>query len=291
MKAFILRLLKSALGVFWRLHRPLTSANVRFKNRHAGETCLIFANGGSLKYYDVSKFPKLPAIACTYSLIDNRMRSVDLKYVASTDSYLFYPLLYNTYPFVRRFQKNMVRKIFRKIMADNPQVQFFVNLTNYYSPLCRAGNVNYFHHFGDKTSGSCDLAGKFAVCQGALDVMLGMAKYLGFSKAVLVGCDYLGSPPMMGHFYADSRTFTGAYLSEYCERVKAVADRLGIEVLAILPKGVSCPVFEYSSYEDYFGIQAKYTENTEFIDVQYLEWLRDAASVNQAIMNADQEAA
>ena len=271
---------------FWQFHKALVLRNKKFKNLHEGETCLIFANGASLKYYDISNLPKYPIIACSYTLIDKRMQSLNVKYIASTDSYIFYPFLYNTYPFVRKFQKNKIAKIFADIIANNPHVQFIVNITNFYSPLCRYKNIGYFHHFGDKLSKSQDLAGNFSVCGGALEIMLGMAKYFGFSKAILVGCDYLGSPPVMGHFYADDKPFSGIYLSEYCSKAKSAAE--GIDVLVILPQGVSSPDFKYSSYEEYFGLEKKYSENFEFIDLKHIEWLRDAANNNQAIMKAGQ---
>lgn len=282
MKIFLTNALKKLLINFWRLHKALVLRNKKFKNLHAGETCFIFANGASLKYYDISNLPKYPVIACSYTLIDKRMQNLDVKYMVFTDSYNLYPFLYNTYPFVRKFQKNKIRKTFSDAIVNNPQMQFFVNLTNFYSPLCRSKNINYFHHFGDKASKSYDLASNFTLCDGALDIMLGMAKYFGFSKAVLVGCDYLGSPPMMGHFYADSKPFYGPYLSEYCARVKTAAE--GIDILAILPQGVSSPDFKFASYEEYFGIETRYQENVEFVDLVYLERLREAAKANQAIM-------
>lgn len=286
LKNFFIRALKRTLINFWRLHKALVFKNNKFKNQHAGETCFIFANGASLKYYDISNLPKYPVIGCGYTLIDKRMQNLNVKYMASTDPYLFYPILYNTYPFIRKFQKNKIKNIFADIIAHHPDVQFFVNLTNFYSPLCRGKNINFFHHFGDKTSKSNNLAGNFSACGGALDIMLGMAKYFGFSKAILIGCDYLGSPPMMGHFYADYKPFLGSYLSEYCARVKMASE--GIDVLVILPQGISSPDFKFASYEEYFGIEKKYSENYELVDMKYIKSLRDAADSYQAIMKQGQ---
>lgn len=286
LKNFLKKALKRMLINFWRLHKILVLKNNKYRNLHAGETCFIFANGASLKYYDISNLPRYPVIACSYTLIDKRMQNLNVKYIASTDSYIFYPFLYNTYPFVRKFQKNKIRRIFADIIAKNPHVQFFVNVTNFYSPICRNKNISYFHHFGDKVSKSQDLAGNFAVSDGALEIMLGMAKYFGFSKAILIGCDYLGSPPMMGHFYADYKPFLGTYLSEYCARVRRASE--GIDVLVILPQGISSPDFKFASYEEYFGIKKKYSENYELVDMKYIEYLRDAADSYQAIMKQGQ---
>ena len=86
----------------------------------------------------------------------------------------------------------------------------------------------------------------------------------------------------MGHFYADSRPFEGSYMPDYCARIKKVSE--GIDVLVILPKGVTSPDFNYASYEDYFGIEKKYVENSQIVDEQCLKWLRNAAEKDQAIM-------
>jgi hypothetical protein len=113
--------------------------------------------------------------------------------------------------------------------------------------------------------------------------MLGVAKYLGFSEAVLIGCDYLGAPPVMGHFYADKKPYYGDdHLSEYRARIKAVAE--GIDVTVILPEGVTSPDFKFDSYENYFKLKKEYRENKDFIDFRHLEMFRDAARYNQAIM-------
>ena len=140
----------------------------------------------------------------------------------------------------------------------------------------------YYYHFGDRVSESHDLALNFSQASGALDIMLGAAKYFGFRKAVLIGCDYLGAPPVMGHFYADYKPYSGEYLEDYCERVKQVSK--GIEVLVVLPEGVTAPDFNYTSYEEYFGLGKKYSENHEFVNSTYLELFRIAHDANQAIM-------
>jgi hypothetical protein len=249
-----------------------------------GETCYIFANGASLKYYDISKLPDNPSIVCAYSLIDKRIESLNVQYYVTTDSYCLYSFLYNTYPHVREFQRNKVRPIFSDLLKKHEKITAFVNVTNYYSTLCRRDNVYYFHHFGDKESLSHNLSENFALCHGALDTMLGVSKYLGFSKAVLIGCDYLGSPPVMGHFYADSKPHTtpAADLAEYRARIKRVSE--GIDVTVILPEGVISPEFEYDSYENYFKLEKNYRENKDFIDAKHLEMLRDAAESEQTIM-------
>jgi len=285
-KKFSGRLARKLMQAFWAMHRPLVLQNKQLKNIHTGETCFIFANGASLKYYDISKLPKKPAIVCTYSLIDRRASLLNVKYYVTTDSYSLYSILYNTYPFIRKFQWNKIRQLYLDIFKGAGDLITFVNITNFYSSLCRRGNIKYYYRFEDKESFNHDLAGSFSNCRGALDTMLGVAKYLGFSRAVLIGCDYLGTPPVMGHFYADSRPFSlkpgEDRLADYRARIKIAAE--GIDVTVILPDGVTSPDFRFDSFENYFSLEKEYKENTEFIDSRHLEMLRAAAAVSQAQM-------
>ena len=203
-----------------------------------------------------------------------------------TEQYLFYPLFYNFQPAYKkliRFQKNIIGEIFEKTINRNPNIQCFINLTNFYSRIARKANVNFFYHFGDKDSMNYDMAGNFSAMHSALEIMLSTAQYLGFSKAILLGCDYLGSPVKRGHFYADGKPFGGVdYLPEYCERIKAVTK--DIDLLVILPNGINSPDFESKSYEEYFGLERKYSKNIDFIDNEYIELLRKAGDAWQVYM-------
>jgi hypothetical protein len=285
-----MQLIKYILNFFWKLHKPFVKKNKIFKNKHLGETCFIFGNGGSLKYYDIDKLPDNPSIVCAHSLIDNRLKKMNIKYLAITDSYILYPFLFNTSPQIRKIQTNKIKKIFwDSVRGYNKGITIFTSLTNIYASFFKRLNINFFHHFEMKESNSCDLSGDFSTCHGALDVMLGMAQYMGFSKAIVMGCDYLGTPIMQGHFYADGRHkphYSSKHheegYSNYRQRVKAVGK--DIETLVILPEGVTSPDFNYDSYENYFGLEKNYRDNFDFIDQKYIELLREAAESNQAVM-------
>ena len=288
-----MQLIKYILNFFWKLHKPFVKKNKAFKNKHLGETCFIFGNGGSLKYYDIDELPDNPSIVCSYSLIDNRLKKMNVKYFALTDSYLLYPFLFNTYPHIRKFQINNIKQIFwDSIRGYNKGITIFTSLTNIYASFFKRLNINFFHHFENKNSNSCDLSGDFSTCHGAVDIMLGMAQYMGFSKAIIMGCDYLGTPIMQGHFYADGRHkphYSSKHheegYSNFRQRVKAVGK--DIETLVILPEGVTSPDFNYDSYENYFGLEKNYRNNFDFIDQKYIELLREAAESNQTIMRED----
>jgi len=272
-----MKLLRKIEKFVWDSKISVVQKNSKFKDIHKGETCMIFGNAGSLKYYDFSALPKIPSIGCSYSLTDNRTKDLNMQYCVTSDPYLLYPIRHNkTY---KKFQRNLIEPIMRKLILKNKGTTFFISLTNYFGFFRIPENLNFFYHFGDKTSTSCDLGGKFAVSKGALHIMIGVAKYLGFSKAILLGCDYLGSPKLEGHFYADVAPFIGVDDKGYREGVKRIAD--GIEILCIFPKGIKSIDFKSASFEEYFNSPEIYRENHKFIDPEYLKMMRKCLPYDQ----------
>ena len=264
----------------WNSKKHIVQKNIKFKDTHKGETCLIFGNGGSLKYYDFSALPPLPKIGCSYTLTDNRAKKLNMEYCIISDSYLLYPVRYNSY--LKKIQNNLIGPILRKLIKQNKKTTFFTSLTNYFAFLKKPTNLNYFYHFGDKTSTSHYLDGTFATSGGALQIMLGVAKYLGFSKAIILGCDYLGSPKFEGHFYSDKKPSVGVDDRSYCEEIKRIA--AGTDILCIFPKGVKSIDFESASFEEYFNAPEHYQENHQFIDENYLKMMRNMVDSNQIWM-------
>jgi len=278
--------LRAVQRLFWLSHKGLVKQNSRFHNKHAGETCIIAGNGASLRSHDLEKLDQIPIIGCSYTLIDKRMADLNVKYVFSTDPYLFYPILYNTYPFIRKFQKNLIRGMFEKSIKGNQRVEFFLNLTNFYAPICRQKNVNLIYHFGNKNGEELDMAGNFDGMDGALDIMIAGAKYMGFSKAILVGCDYLGNPPLLGHFYGDQEPYFDEHMPDYCDRVEAVSK--GIDLLVVLPEGTKSDNFEHTTFEALYASEPKLNTNSDIVSEQHLSTLRTAAASWQAVMSAEQ---
>ena len=137
---------------FWRQSQSSVKKNKRFKNIHAGETCFILGNGGSLKYFDLSVLSNSLTIGCTYSLIDNRLRGSGLSYCVFPSAYLMYPFWKKRNPKTGRIQLNSLTPIFKKIIKENSKTQFFISLTDKYAFLKHPKNINFLYHFGKKAA-------------------------------------------------------------------------------------------------------------------------------------------
>jgi hypothetical protein len=242
---------------------------------------MIFGNGSSLKYYDLAVIDKKNiSIGCTYSLADKRMSGLEMNYCVIPSAYFFY--YFRLHSLSKKIVINLIGKIVKKIIRKNTNTQFFVSLTNYYSLFFRSKKLSYFHHFENKTCTSYDLAGNFTYASGALEMMISIAKYMGFTKVILLGCDYLGSPKLESHFYADRTPFFAESDPQYIAGIKENCTEL--DVVVILPKGSSCPVFESCTFEEYFGAPEYYRTNTEIVEEDYLIMMRKASQDIQICM-------
>ena len=130
----MMKLIKKLLAFFWSLQAFRVSGNVKFKDIHKGETCLIFGNGASLKYFDFNAIPQTVAISCAFGLLDKRLQKLNVKYSFFSDSYMFYPIIYNDYAHVNSFQKNYIQflktcQVSRKVrfhtLHINPRVSMY----------------------------------------------------------------------------------------------------------------------------------------------------------------------
>ena len=141
--------------------------------------------------------------------------------------------------------------------------------------------IPVFYHFGNKNSNSFDMSASFSIATSGLDFMLGVAKYLGFSKIVLLGCDYLGAPCMESHFYSTREPFKGEYKDEYVQHIKHIVDILKLDVTTVFPEGINSPAFKSQSFSEYFGVDEHLYHQSQIIDDDYLHLLRKADSKRQ----------
>lgn len=269
-------ILKSLHYGFWKLHAHFLNKNSKLRNLHQGETCLILGNGGSLRYFDFTKLKGIPAIGCSYALMDKRISQLDLKYMVFTDPYELMPARYNR--LAKAFQIKFYARIFKGFIKEYKHITFFSSLTNLYAHLIPPRNL-FFFNYAPKKSIDHNISGDFSYTDGALYIMIGVAKYLGFKKVILLGCDYLGEPKLEGHFYAYRKPAIGKTDMAFCERIKEIS--VGLEVTFVSLKGIKSPVFDSVPFCDYFGGQENYLENTDIIDEKYLRLLRHGADKKQ----------
>jgi len=267
---------KTLLNVFSKTLKK----NAKFKDIHKGESCYIFGNGSSLKYYDLKLFNDRISIGCGALFSHNDINSINLKYYYVSHPLFFYNFWKN--PYSGKYEKNKTGSFYKRKMKNHPDVQYFTSLSNYLG--IHGESINYVYHFGRANSLSIgnQMDSVFTMMTGSLLGMIGMALYMGFEYITLVGCDYTSSPRKVGHFYefgegADLESddiFNEAILNSLSEFVNINSITIDNKY-----KGRVIPSVSYSDFTNSIPI---YKENSEVVSEEDLLEL-DSLNLNYKI--------
>ena len=62
------------------LSERVVRKNIKFKDIHRGESCYLFGNGASIKYFDLKKFDDKPSIGCGGLFLHKDFNELKVKY-------------------------------------------------------------------------------------------------------------------------------------------------------------------------------------------------------------------
>lgn len=252
------------------LSRNILARNKIFKNNHDGEDCYIFGNGVSLKSMDLKKFNDRISIGCGLICLHNDIDQINLRYCLELHPFFYYPFWLNPYKGI--WEKNVLGNLSKRMIKTHNNLIFFCNISNCF--VLKGVNIYYLHHFGFKFPAfeQCELHGRFSFSSTTIQAMIGMAIYMGFKNAILVGCDYTHSPMRSFHFYEKGEGIITPGRNDYNrDFFETIADTIDITTLTI--SGHGSDVLKHVKYQDYFGEHLNYRENTEIIAKKYLDEL------------------
>tara|TARA_Y100000768_G_scaffold138047_3_gene102837 strand:- start:6586 stop:7452 length:867 start_codon:yes stop_codon:yes gene_type:complete len=270
------------LNHFWKLHKNKLKKNLALKNLYNDKSCVIFGNGGSIKYFDIKRHEGFFYMATTYAMLHKEINNLKPDFYVVPQKYDFYPFLYINNSVQKYWSINYRRKIYQTIMKKGEKTRFFINLSNYYGFFHRPKLLNFFYSFNDyKSNGDnfdYDLTNNFNCTAGSLEIMIGISKYLGFKRVILIGCDYLGTPKLEGHFYSNKDPWIGKPIYQsYINRLKLLTKN--IDVITIFPEGIISNDFKSFTYDEFFeqkiNTKIKHVKkNYEIIDNNDLNLLK-----------------
>lgn len=265
---------------------PILARNKKFIDLHKGETCYIIGNGATLKCLNFQDFADHPAIGLNQLCLHNDIGSLNLKYYVVNEPYFFYPRIKNFYN-GKKFQVNHLGLLLKRAFFSKLDIPFFTSASNIFGIPFR--NSYFLHHFGEKVpnKNKNNICGSFSFMKGALYAGVGLAINMGFSRAYLIGCDYLLRPKKMGHFY----TFGPSYydpddqdINFYSDLIKEVDGLIELSVIAEEGGSAWIPVKINNSLK--FN---KYKENNDIVDTKYLNLLNKAVEDYQLINDVYQK--
>jgi len=249
--------------------------NSEFRGLHSGNECYIFGNGDSLKYFDLGLFSNKISFGCNVLRVHKDFSKLNLKYYVS-----LHPLLYS--PYWRGiktglyFEKNpffKLQKSFKNIGYNHfvhASNYFFINDKKKYRFLHNLDKFSMNLDFNDFTTSSSFVG-------GGLTTMIGLAIYMGFKKAYLVGCDYFFTPLVNGHFWDLNEARYDVTSYDPKELMNTIDQ--AIDLTVITRKGVSSKI-DSVQYENFFGVKEKYNNadeivsDNDLIDLQKTLYLR-----------------
>jgi hypothetical protein len=238
-----------------------------FKNIHRGESCYLFGDGISIKYFDLHKFTDKISIPCGFLLFHNDFNALNAPYSMLIEPYYFYPFC--RYSRNKKIILNKIQKQYRKEINKRSDINFFINLSNY--PVLLNKNITYLHSdIPDKSLDADYISNKFNCYEGSLRAQILIAIYMGFDEVFLVGHDYTHSPAKSHHWYEKGygvttpmKDFSGEFLN-YAKNF--------IKITTVTIDGES-ENLDYVKYNDYCGVKPLFKENTEILKPIYLDAL------------------
>jgi hypothetical protein len=268
--------------------KPLLARNTRFKDIHDGQTCYIIGEGASLKYFDFRFFSDHPSIGINHFYLHKDISKINIKYAVIPEPYFFYPFIHNCYS--NTYIRNNLGKLCKSEIKRLKHIDWFTSLSNIFAGL-PSENTFYLHHFGQRELDPDyrNIDGVFSYMKGGLYTALGLAAFMGFTKAKLIGCDYVFRPSELGYFWAkpavkhenkQMREAKGSYENIYENLFSSFINRIEISTISSSFQKAWIPSIDYASYT---GADPIYREYDEIVSTQHLNTMKLAYKTGQVI--------
>jgi hypothetical protein len=248
--------------------RPVLSKVHKYKDAHKGESCYLFGDGVSVKWFDLSRFNDKIAIPCAFIPFHKDFDKLSVKYLSIAEPWWFYPVERDP-PGIGFPKPNPRQLMYRRLIKKHKDKNFFINLSNY--PVLSYDNINYLYRdFYDSRNGPNYFTKRINAFHGSLRTSISLAIYMGFDHIYLVGYDYTHDPSRTRHWYEKGEgdlTVHENYNDDFFEIVKEYVD-----ITTITLDG-SSRCLNHISYKKFTGAEPVYRENTELIEDAHLRVL------------------
>lgn len=240
----------------------------KYKDIHKGETCYIFGDGPSIKWFDLSKFTDHIGISCGVIPFHNDFEKLNVKYHMLVEPWFYCPSWMQPHQYLKDYKP--LSYAMAETMKKYKDKEFFINLSNF--PWKMGKNINYVHEkMINKKNKLYEIKQKENPFSGSFQATLSLAYLMGFSRAYLVGFDgWTIYPPHAVHWYEygkgyffESSNFAETFLSIIKQQ---------IEIKTIVYQGISKNV-DFIEYENFKNTKCIYKENHELLSLHYLKVL------------------
>jgi len=247
---------------------PVLSKIHQYKDTHRGESCYIFGDGVSVKWFDLGAFSDKLAIPVAFIPFHKDFNKLNVEYISCQEPWWFYPWEKTTGE-VKKIISNPRQAAYRQIIKTLKDKKFFVNFSNY--PVLNDENIIYtFKEFHDDRLREDFITNRINAFHGSLRFVISLSIYLGFDHVYLVGCDYTHTPSRNLHWYERGRGTFHEHTS-YNKDFFEIALEF-IDITTITLEGAS-DFINAVTYKEHTGREPVFRENTELVDERYLKVL------------------
>ena len=254
-------------SIVYETTKPILGRVKKFYKIHNNESCYIFGDGVSIKEVDLTLFSNKVSISTNNFILHKDLKSLNNPYCVINAPFLFSPFF--GYPKESKTHLNNMAKVYKTLINENSQTNYFINLSNY--PFIRNKNIFYtFNNIPDDRLTNNFIGNRIDTSSGVLRHSIMMAIYLGFDHIYLVGCDYTHSPSFSRHWYEKGRGVLVEqknYQKDFFEIAKEFIDITTITI------GGTSEFIKSVTYKEFTGKEPGYRENTELVDDKYLKIL------------------
>ena len=185
-----------AKEIIYKLFHRKLSEITRFRNAFKGESCYLFGDGVSIKWFDLKEFGDKLSIPCGFILWHNDFRSLCVELATFVEPWAFWSPAFK----INLQRTFILANAYAQTIERYSNIEFYLHLSNFLE-MRKYKNVNFvFNRFPDHT-----LSSKIDCFYGSMRGVIALAIYLGISKCYLVGFDYTHNPLRAHHWYENTR--------------------------------------------------------------------------------------
>lgn len=254
---------KPLKSVLKKIVKPICNNLLKLKNCHKNESCYIFGDGLSIKFFDLEAFPKKITFALNFFPFHNKANILDTKYKIITAPYWFYPYY--------RWQRNNLKDVYLDLIKKEKNSDYFISLSNY--PVLRGSNI--FHLFVNIDDPEFEFfreceANKVNTISSSFRTAISLSLFMGFKEIILVGCDYTHEISKSRHWYEKGNGVLKPQYN-YQKKFLKIAEKYA-KIITITTKGDGS-VLPGISYTEFTGHHLSYNENYNLMDIKTLKLL------------------
>lgn len=247
--------------------------SIRSKNE---DTCYVFGDGSSLKFFELKAFNNFPSISCGNLYLRKDFNDLDTRLISCIEPYYFWPSFLQKHQYLKEFK--YLASAHREYIKEQQGINFVINLSNF--PFIRSKNISYMHRcILHKDKIIRKILKVTDPLSGSFYTQILLAYLIGFKKIYLVGFDSWVLDVSSSNRWYEYGLGEKLPITNYGEDfLKIILSVMEIKIISVNEN--NHPFINSIKYESHTGNKPIYRENHELTSVPNLNLLRTYPAYN-----------